>query len=126
RLVPRRARLIISFGPPAASPMRMVHRVHRCPPDVRPNAEMPASTGVAQDSILMVQVSHLTHGRHAFAKKLANFAGGHADLGETAFFGHELRRSSRGTHKLAAGPWNKLIVVQRGAFRNGVQRQGVS
>src|ERR1035437_4044801 len=88
RLIPRRTRLIVTLGPPATTPMRMIHGIHCRSSDSRPDSEMAATAGITQNSIFMINVAHLANGGHAFAEELPDFAGRHPHLHETTFFRH--------------------------------------
>ena len=109
-----------------AAAVRMVHRVHGHAA-VHRAASLPArAAGLAHGHVLMVHVADLADGRHAFHQHFAGLAGRQLNQRIVAFLGHQLRRTSSGTHHLRALTRTQLDVVDGGAGWNMFQGQRIA
>src|SRR5712692_11600310 len=87
----------------ALSPaQRMIDRVHGNAADVRPPAEPPAATRLANRHVLVVEVAHLSDRREALDVDLPDFSGGHFHRRILAFLGHHLDGGSGAAGDLTA------------------------
>jgi hypothetical protein len=104
----------------------VINRVHCRATDLWALAHVSCAPGLADCHVLVVKVRDLTHGCHAEKWDETHLARRHADRGEGALFGDELRCGSGGADHLATLPWNELDVVDRCTERHATERQGVS
>jgi hypothetical protein len=72
----------------------MVARTHRSTTDSWANTHVSLATSFAQFDIAMVKITNLTNCCVTNLMNEADLAGGHANLGEVAFFGEQLCRAA--------------------------------
>ncbi len=104
----------------------MIDGVHRDSANGRAPPAMPLPPGLADDLVFVLDVPELSDGGAANRKHATDLAGRHADLRVFVFFGHQLRRTARTAHQLAAFTGPQLDVVQHGTERNVLDRQTVA
>src|SRR5688572_29153084 len=93
-----------------AAAVRMVPRVHDHTPDLGPPAHVSHAAGLAHALVLVVEVAHLAHGRHASDIDAPDLARWQPHLGAVAFLGEELRRGASGADDLATLAGHQLDV----------------
>src|SRR5512145_1886366 len=81
RLAPGRHRVTATGGLAFTTTVRVIHGVHDHAADRRANAQPDPSAGLAESNVFVLEVAHLADGRAAVQMDLADFAGGHAELG---------------------------------------------
>jgi hypothetical protein len=118
RLVPRRARLVVPFAFSSATPVRVIHRVHRRSAHLRPKPPVPPSSGISNGQIFMFGVAHLPDRRHAGVRHHANFAGRHLERGKPILFRHDANFRSRRSRHLRAVARHQLHRVDHGPERD--------
>src|SRR5208282_4610107 len=109
-----------------AAAMRMVDRIHRDAANVRTFAHMPLPPRIADDLILMLEITELTDRRATNDCDLAHLARRHPYLRVLTLFCHQLRRGARGPYELPAFSRTQLDVMDDRAFRNIRERQRVA
>ncbi|BAS16773.1 conserved hypothetical protein [Arthrobacter sp. Hiyo8] len=106
--------------------VRVIDRVHGDTTDGRANA-LPAHTaGLTPVDVRLLGVADLADGSAAAHVNVADFTGGQTQLGETAFLGDELNRSTCGTGHLGAATRTQFNCVDGGTNRDVAQRQVVA
>src|SRR4051812_21301887 len=106
--------------------VRVVNRVHGYTTDGRANA-LPAHTaGLAPVDVRLLGVADFADGCAAAHVNVADFTGGQTQLGEAAFLGNELYRSTCGTCHLGAATRTQFNCVDNGTNRDVAQRQVVA
>src|SRR6266852_2778446 len=109
-----------------AAAVRVIHRVHGHTTNRRLFSAPPRPSRLAKGLVLVVQVTHLAHGRLAFHAELAHFARRHLHQRQVAFLAQQLRRRSRGAHGLSAASRVQLQVVHHRSGRNVADLQGIA
>src|SRR5512145_2913261 len=94
RLAPGRHGVTATGGLAFTTTMRVIHGVHDHAADGRADAQPDPAAGLAQGHVLVLQIAHLADGGGAVEVDLADFPGGHAELGVVAVLGHELGEGS--------------------------------
>src|SRR5436190_12685500 len=89
---PRRHRMPAAGRLAFSAAERMVDRVHRDTPHVRPLAEPAAPTSLADRHVLVIEVADLTDGGEALHENLANLPRRHLDRRVVAFLRDQLHR----------------------------------
>src|SRR5262249_47923175 len=84
------------------------------------------ATGLANAYVLVVEVAHLTDGRHAIQMHQALLAGGQTHNRVIALFRHQLRLTTRATHDLTTAPLMQLDVVDHRAGWDIAERQRIA
>ena len=98
--------------------MRMVYRVHRHAANMRPDSFPARATGLTVRNIFVLDVADLSDRRLANQRYASHFAGGHTQLGVTAFLCHELSKCAGGTSHLTtlARPQLDVVHLRRGVY----------
>src|SRR5512139_1828931 len=124
-LAPRRARVTAAGGPPLAPAQRVVDGVHRHAPDGRTDPLPAAAAGLPQGDLLVFEVPHLSHGRHAVHEHEPDLPGGQPHVGVLPLLREDLHDRAGGAGELAALPDLELDVVDQRAHRDVPDREGV-
>src|SRR5690606_30598249 len=126
RLPPRRHRRAPPRRPALTAAQRVIDRVHRHAPHLRPPAAPTVRPGLADLHELVVHVAHLADGRQALLADHPHLGGREPQRDEIAFLRHDLRAGSRRPHHLRALARLELHVVHHGPERDLSQRQSVA
>src|SRR5438477_1743674 len=94
-LAPRRAGMTSAARATLATAHRVIDRVHRDAAVVRPLAEPPGASCLADRNVLVIGVRHLSDRRAALEVHETHLAARQPDLSPRALFGHELRGEAR-------------------------------
>jgi hypothetical protein len=101
-----------SAGCPAFSPtVWMIDRVHRNTSHRRALTKPPASSGLANNDILMIQISNLAYGGITGNTYESHFAGRHPQLSEFTFLSHNLYLYTSRPTNLSTASRLKLYIV---------------
>src|SRR5262249_34523122 len=95
RLPPGGHRIPASGGLALAPAVRMIHRIHRHPADLRPASQPPGTAGLTQRHVRLLDISNLSDRRVTVDVHSADLAGRKTQLGPITLFDHQLRRTSR-------------------------------
>src|SRR6185503_20516983 len=91
RLAPRRHRISAARSLAFTATVRMVHRVHGHPANVRAQTFPARTPGLTERNVLVLDVADLADGRLANQRHAPHFAGRHTQLRVLAFLRDELR-----------------------------------
>src|SRR3990170_2402451 len=112
------------ISPPPAE--RVVHRVHGHAPSRRPPAEPAAPAGLPERHLLVVQVPHLPHRRHAIDEYEPHLPGPEAQVGVLPLLRENLDDVARRTCQLPPLAHLELHVVDHRPHRDLADRKGVA
>ena len=127
RLAPRGHRAGAPDGRLAfAAAVRVVVRVHHGAADGRPPAHVALAAGLADLQVLVVDVADLAHRGHAPERHVAQLARRQPQQREAVLLGHQLRHDAGRAGELRALAGVQLHIVDEGADRDALQREGVA
>src|SRR5687767_7841273 len=109
-----------------ATTVRMVARVHRRSAHGRTLAHVTGTSRLADLLVLMVEVAHLSHRRHALEAHAAHLVGRQPQRRVVAFLGQQLGAAAGAAHDLSPTPGDELDVVHLGAERDPRERKRVA
>src|SRR6478735_1919095 len=109
-----------------ATTVGVVNRVHGDTTDGRANALPPHTAGLAPVDVRLLGVADLADRGAAAYVNVADFAGGQTQLGEAAFLGDELNRSTGGTGHLGTAARAQLNRVDNSTHGDVAQGQVVA
>ena len=111
---------------PLAASMRVIHRIHRQPPNDRSPPHPARPSGLSDRDILMIEISNLSHGRKASAMDLPQLPRTQPDLNIVRFSTHNLCNGPGAPGQLPPLPGLQFQVMDLRAHGNEPQRQSVS
>jgi len=106
--------------------MRVIDRVHGNTADVRAEAQPTGTTSLTEADVLLVGIRHGADGGHAFATDHPQLAGSETQLSVALVLTDQLDVGAGGASHLATLASLQLDIMNNGAHRNILQRQGIA
>ncbi len=113
-------------GLPFAATMRMIHRIHHDPSDVRPFSHPSRTTGLAHRNVFVIEIPNLSHGRHARPQNPAHLTRNQTDLNVLTFPAHHLTRRTGTPRHLSALPRPEFNAMNDRTKRHQRQRKRIA